>query len=378
MKNKLIIAAAGAGKTTYLVKEALKHKNGRVLITTYTQANEAEIRKKIIKINKCIPGNITVQTWFSFLLQHGARPYQGCLFEKNIKGLILVNRQSGLKYCSKGKPVYFSESEEFEKYFFSNGLKIYSDKLSKFVFRCNEKTKGQVIDRLSRIYSHIFVDEVQDLAGYDLEILKLIFESKSDILMVGDPRQVTYLTHHEPKYRKYKKGKIKEFILEKCKKEICEIDETALNDSHRCCEAICVFSSRLYPHLKMCASRQNEKTIHDGVFLIKPQDVDLYLERYRPRELYYKLARYPALNFGESKGLGFRRVLIHPTEPIIQYLTDGKLTKTIKNTKTGKNEEKEAFDIAKFYVAITRASHSVGIIYDYDDNTNIPGTFKFQ
>src|SRR3990172_8499798 len=153
MKNKLIIAAAGAGKTTFLVNEALEKKNGRVLITTYTQANEAETRKKIIKINKCIPENITVQTWFSFLLQQGARPYQGCLFEKDIKGMILVNSQSGLKYRFNGKPVYFSEEGEFEKYYFNNDLKIYSDKLSKFVFRCNEKTNGQVIDRLSRIYS---------------------------------------------------------------------------------------------------------------------------------------------------------------------------------------------------------------------------------
>lgn len=53
--NKLIIAAAGAGKTTFLVDEALKIKDGNVLITTYTQANEEEIRKKIIEKNKCIP-----------------------------------------------------------------------------------------------------------------------------------------------------------------------------------------------------------------------------------------------------------------------------------------------------------------------------------
>jgi len=371
MKNKLIIAAAGAGKTTFLVNEALKQKNGRILITTYTRANEAEIRRKISKINKCIPENITVQTWFSFLLQHGARPYQGCVFEKTIRGLILVNSQSGQKYSYKGKPVYFSESKEFEKHYFSTNLEIYSDKLSKFVFRCNDKSDGQIMDRLSRIYSHIYVDEVQDLAGYDLELLKLLFETKTDILLVGDPRQVTYLTHHEPKHHKYQKGKIKDFVLEECK-DICAIDETILNDSYRCCQAICDFSSRLYPHLTRCVSRQTEKTIHDGVFLIKPQDVNLYLERYGPIELYYKLARYPALNFGESKGLEFKRVLIHPTEKINQYLTDCKLTKIVKGKET------EAFDIAKFYVAVTRACHSVGIIYDYDNDTNIPGTLKFQ
>lgn len=44
--NRLLIAAAGSGKTTFLVDEALKQKEGKILITTYTQANEEEIRKK--------------------------------------------------------------------------------------------------------------------------------------------------------------------------------------------------------------------------------------------------------------------------------------------------------------------------------------------
>jgi len=200
LNNKLIIAAAGSGKTTFLVDEALKQKEGKVLITTYTQANEAEIRKRIIEKNKCIPKNITVQTWFSFLLKHGVRPFQGILFEKKIKGLILVNSQSGLKGYTKSKrPIYFGEEKEFEKHYFSNALKIYSDKLSKFVFRCNEKSNGNVIDRISRIYSHIFIDEVQDLAGYDLELLKLFFNCSSTTLLVGDPRQGTYSTNSAPK-----------------------------------------------------------------------------------------------------------------------------------------------------------------------------------
>lgn len=76
MSNKLIIAAAGSGKTTHLVNEALKIKESRVLITTYTEANEREIRKKFFELNGCIPNNITIQTWFSFLIQHGVKPYK--------------------------------------------------------------------------------------------------------------------------------------------------------------------------------------------------------------------------------------------------------------------------------------------------------------
>ncbi|MDR2409364.1 MAG: UvrD-helicase domain-containing protein [Bacteroidales bacterium] len=47
--NKLLIAATGSGKTTFIVNKSLEYTDGKILITTYTQANEAEIRKKLLK-----------------------------------------------------------------------------------------------------------------------------------------------------------------------------------------------------------------------------------------------------------------------------------------------------------------------------------------
>ena len=103
-KNRLIIAAAGSGKTTFLVDEALKQ-TGNVLITTYTEANEAEIKNRIVQKNKYIPSNITIQTWFSFLIQHGVKPYQGHFFERENKlpkslvfGMFLPARGTGRKF----------------------------------------------------------------------------------------------------------------------------------------------------------------------------------------------------------------------------------------------------------------------------------------
>ena len=48
MVNRLIVAAAGSGKTTYLIEQALKS-NGQTLITTFTIDNESEIKKRIIE-----------------------------------------------------------------------------------------------------------------------------------------------------------------------------------------------------------------------------------------------------------------------------------------------------------------------------------------
>jgi hypothetical protein len=353
INNKLTIAAAGSGKTTYLVEEALKQKEGKILITTYTQANEAEIRKKIIEKNKYIPQNIVVQTWFSFLLKHGVRPFQGVLFEKKINGLILMNEQSGIKYYIKGIiPVYFSEDKEFEQHYFTKGLKIYSDKLSKFVFRCNEKSDGSVIDRISRIYSHIFIDEIQDLAGYDLELLKLFFDCPSSIQIVGDPRQGTYSTNSAPKNKQFKKANIVNFFTDKIDNLIK--DETSLLVNYRCTEQICDLSNKLFPNFQATTSGNKEITEHSGVFLIKEEDVDEYLEKFEPMQLRENKKtivneNYRVMNFGEAKGLSFDRVLIYPTTPFIEWLKDNK--SELKETSR-----------SKLYVAITRARHSVAFV----------------
>ena len=360
-QNKLIVAAAGSGKTTFLINEALKVKDERVLITTYTQANEAEIRKKIIELNQCIPTNVTVQTWFSFLLQHGVRPFQGGLFEKQITGLILVNSQSGLKYRYKGKPIYFSEDKEFEQHYFSKELKIYSDKISKFVFRCNTNSGGAIIERLCKIYTHIFIDEVQDLAGYDLELLKLLFKSDSNTLLVGDPRQGTYSTNSSAKNKQFKKAAIMSFF-EDNSLEI-EADTTSLTTNYRCNVTICNLSNKLFPNLPPATSGNKETTSHDGAFLVRPTDVSEYMKTYSPIQLRENITtkvdeNYKAMNFGESKGLSFDRVLIYPTKPILNWLAnnDSDLAPTSRS---------------KLYVALTRAKYSVGIICDYSDNSEI-------
>lgn len=356
--NKLIIAVAGSGKTSHLIKEALKIRGEKVLITTYTQANEEEIRKTFFLANKCIPENIDIQTWFSFLLKHGARPYQSCLYEKDINGLLLVNDQSA-KY---------SKENDIQKHYFTDGQKIYSDKLSKFVLKCNEKGNGCVIDRLSRIYSHIFIDEVQDLAGYDLEILKLLFKCKSSTLMVGDPRQGTYSTNTTSKYKKYRKSNIVSFF-EQIPSEI-ETDKTSLTINYRCVSQICKLSDKLFPEYPCSTSGNTETTGHDGVFLVKPQDAENYLTRYNPIQLRDSRrtavnTNFKVMNFGESKGLSFDRVLIYPTKPFCDWLNDN-LSELAPTSRS------------KLYVAITRARYSVGIVYDFKDKTNIDGVNKYS
>lgn len=367
--NKLIIAAAGSGKTTFLVNEALKINDEKVLITTFTDANENEIRKKFLELNGYVPSNITIQTWFSFLMQHGVKPYQSVIYDGKIKGLLLVNQKSGYKYSFHGRPVYYKESE-LPHHYFSDSMQIYSDKIAKFVCKANEQVGGLVIDRLSRIYSNIFIDEVQDLAGYDLEIIKMLLSTKSKIFMVGDPRQVTYHTHDEAKYKKYSEGKIEAFILEQCKGCKIEIDKKTLNKTFRNEEKICAFANSIFPEFEPCKFEPKNETGHNGVFLIEPDDVNSYLEKYHPVQLRDKISvavnpQYPSMNFGESKGLTFERVLIYPTKPMLNWL--------LNHTK-----ELPAQSKSKLYVAITRAIYSVGIVFNNKKKIEIEGICQYK
>ena len=362
MVNKIQIASAGSGKTTALVKTALEISDERVLITTFTEANELEITNKFIQENGCVPKNITIQTWFSFLIQHGVKPFQDYLYKKTVKGLILVNRQSGLKYSGGRFPVYHKETEE--AHYFTNTGKIYSDKLAKFVVKVNAIPGGLVMDRLSRIYSHIFIDESQDLAGYDLEIVKLFAVSSLNLLLVCDPRQVTYVTHHEAKFKKYRNGLLQKFIEDECKGIDFEIDDTSLSKTYRCNALICDFANELHPTLPNCTSANTTETNHDGVLIIREDQCNEYLEKHKPTQLRWNSVQsinpaYDVYNFGQSKGLSFDRVLIYPTTNMIKWIQD-------HSSDLGEEAR------AKLYVAITRARNSVAIVIDDCDVSKIP------
>lgn len=363
-ENRLVIAAAGSGKTTYLVRQALMVRDQRVLITTYTDSNEAEIRQKFFDLVGHIPANVVITTWFSLLITHGILPFQGCLFDFPVRGMLLVQAQSAIRYTNSfGVGVPWPE-DDVAHHFFDGQGRVFSDKLSKLVIRCNERSGGAVIDRLSRVFPHVFVDEVQDLAGYDLDILERLVRSPVRVLMVGDPRQVTYLTHNERRHAKYADGGIADFLRTLPQKLKIEIDDASLNRSHRNSAVICAVSSRLFPAFAAtqacdCTPCRRMRPPHAGVFLLRKADYAEYLATVRPMQLRDKITSKgvdqasPAMNFGESKGRGFDHIVILPTRPMQEWLADPRSALAAQSR-------------AKLYVAMTRARHSVAIAMDWE------------
>lgn len=371
MDNKLTIAAAGSGKTTQLIKDSIKKIDAPTLITTYTEANANEIRKKYILSLGYVPPYITIKTWFSLLIQHGIKPFQSYLFEKKVKGMLLVSKKSAFRFKNEqGFPIYWGE-KDFYKHYFTEDMRIYSDKLSKLVYKLNVESKGKVIDRITKLYPTIFVDECQDLAGYDLELIKLLSIHSLKLRLVCDPRQVTYLTHNESKYKKYRNGLIHDFINDECKKMNFKVDINSLSHSHRCNQSICNFSNKLYPKIYQCGSKQLKKTMHDGVFLVDARDKERYLKTFTPVQLRWDIKNnsihpdFEVYNFGQSKGLTFERVLIYPTKAMISWLKDHNSRLTDKTR-------------AKFYVALTRAKFSVGIVCNIENDYDMAGLKIFE
>ncbi|MFY3792709.1 UvrD-helicase domain-containing protein [Ureibacillus sp. MALMAid1270] len=338
LKNKVIVAAAGSGKTTYIVREALKNAPQKTLIVTYTNKNREEIEKKIIELNGFIPNHIMVKSWYTFLLSDLIRPYQNFIYEKRIEGV----------YFPTGPINRFATKTNIKAYFLNAKNEVNKDRLSELAELIAQKSEYKSITRISELYDFIYIDEVQDMAGYDLEIFNFLMHSTINVLFVGDIRQATYATNNTSKNKKYKGIKIIDYFMERT--DICEIDQS-LNISHRCNQMICDFADSLFERLVNTVSTNEERNGHDGVFIVHPNDVEEYIQKYNPQCLRYdaKTVLPRAINFGDSKGLTFERVLIKPTVKMEKYLRTGEL-------------DLEETTLAKFYVAITRAKYSVGII----------------
>ena len=95
-------------------------------------------------------------------------------------------------------PPRFAKKTE-DAYYLTTANNIYRDRVAAFICECDDRAKGLVLNRLERIYGCIFIDEMQDLAGFDLNLLEKLFRSSVPICAVGDPRQATYTTNNATK-----------------------------------------------------------------------------------------------------------------------------------------------------------------------------------
>ena len=376
MPNRLKLASAGAGKTTELVQESLAASDAgrRVLILTYTRNNQFEVVKNIQRERGFLPSNIRVKGWFSFLLEDLIRPYQTCFFPERIQNILFNPSDPHIRGGRTiwGRAEMIGPSVNSKHYLHSNmAHTCYLAKLAAKI--CKEKSTGRgraarslVIQRLSAIYDLILIDEVQDLVGWDYEVLShIVRHQEPELRCAGDFRQTIYETAHARKAPTTSTEKRAWF-------QANGFTTGNLNHSWRCIDLICQFADLVHAGQGYPATISNVTEIpaevfaHRGIFTVSSQNVAAYLERFKPvilrrnRSTLTDLCKgRQTLNFGESKGLGYDRVLILPTEPQRAFLSGDKAP-----LLAGRSEK----SINQLYVAITRARYSVAFL------TDIPST----
>ena len=336
-----MVACAGSGKTTRLAKRAIDS-SSRMAFITYTENNEAAIRRKLLEVLGFLPLRVTVYTWFRFLLHECVRPYQQSVLRDRCAAGILFTPK-------KSRP--FVPHSDTARYYLAGDSRIFSDKLSQLAVDCERASSGSVTKRLSQMFDELLLDEFQDLAGYDLDLLEIFLRSSLKVTAVGDPRQHTYRTNPGSKHKKYRGAGILKLVRNWERNHLCEYQEAT--HSYRCRQEILTFADRLWSGFEATVSRNPRVTGHDGVFSVRPRDVSAYVALFAPQLLRYdmrtKTDGLPAINFGAAKGLQFERVLIFPNGPVRKFLESG------DPNCVGSRE--------RLYVALTRAEQSVALVH---------------
>lgn len=365
MANKFLFAGAGTGKTERVVSDAIEliRSGKRVLVLTYTTSNQREIYDRFVLKFGARSDFFSVKGIFSFYLEDLIRPYQRVMFPDRI-GEVLFNQTDPHK-TKNGRNIPGRKEKVGDKYnpdFYltKDRGSAHSTYLAKLVCAISKEAKGAPLRRLEALYDHVFVDECQDLVGWDYEVLALLVKSKTiTTTCVGDFRQTIYQTARTSK----KPGTMTEKVeaLRKLK-----FDEEKLDESRRSVQSICDFAGKVhegagFPPLTSNVMAPPEESHHVGVFVVKESDARRYFELFQPVVLRNSVASgkqyddipLKRVTFGDSKGLGFARVAIIPTEPQLNFLMGNAKAFDEGKTETSKN---------RCYVAFTRAKYSLAII----------------
>ena len=137
MDRRLILAVAGAGKTTYLVDKI--NLTEHFLVITYTNNNLSNLHNRIIKKFGYWPSNILLLSYFDFL-------YNICLvpFAKDALGL------SGM--CLDIPPEYTRHlSRNKRDFFFTKDGRIYSNRIA---ILCQKFLCKQIKERLEKYFDY--------------------------------------------------------------------------------------------------------------------------------------------------------------------------------------------------------------------------------
>ncbi len=281
MAGRMILAVAGSGKTSYLMDQLDDAR--RALVITYTNNNYENIRVRVAHKFGHMPSNIVLFSYFSFLYAFCFKPFLH--MAQRTKG---INFESCRNKFARGRARYVDSSS-----------RLYSNRLAKFL-----DEQGVIPDlkaRLNKYFDHILIDEVQDIAGHDFNLLTAIVAAGPDVTLVGDYFQHTFDTSRDGNVNQNLHSDFDGYKT-RCEDAGLTVETDLLGRSYRCSPSICAFvTDRL--GIEIQSHREddtkimlvNDQTLADGIFA----DNEI------AKIFYNDSSKYPcrAGNWGAVKGI---------------------------------------------------------------------------
>ncbi|MRC29435.1 AAA family ATPase [Bacillus thuringiensis] len=189
---KIVVAGAGAGKTTSMAQVVLDRleevTNGKfIYVITYTNAARDRIREKIIELNGCIPNRLFIETIHVFLLREFVFPFHHLLYDQQFTkasqmklpdNLIFKSRK--IKELADSKIVHVEKVTETAKWIIC--------KKTRDTIQIKERRR-KILDIVSKYLDSIFIDEAQDMDKHLLEVIQALDRENINLYLVGDPKQ---------------------------------------------------------------------------------------------------------------------------------------------------------------------------------------------
>lgn len=326
MDKTIILAVAGSGKTSFIIDSLNLEK--RFLLITYTINNTRNLKESIIKKFGYFPENIDLYSYYPFLFSFCVKPFLGYRV-----------RPSGIFWDI---PPQFTNrlKRTDKKYYITKDRRLYHNRLAKLLEIY--EVLPDINQRLEKYYDCLYIDEVQDFAGHDFNLLKSIANANIELKLVGDFFQHTFDTSRDGNTNSTLHADYDKYQARFGKMGI-SIDTEYLDKSYRCSPATCEFITNnlgvnIYSHkdtetiVKFIDSEEEADSIYENDSIVKL----FYRESYK-----YKCY---SRNWGDCKGENCYEdvcVVINPT--------------TLKHFKNDTLHELKPVSKNKLYVACSRA-----------------------
>lgn len=330
MGKCLMLAVAGSGKTTYLISQL--NLEQRFLLVTYTRNNYEHLKRSVIRKFGFFPENIKVLKYFQFVYSFCYKPF--CGLDKRANGI-----------CFEQPPTQTRYYPGTDAFYRTRGGRLYHNRIAHY---CKEQCAEGVKARLDKYYDYLLIDEVQDFAGHDYNLLMSIIPERCNTICVGDFFQHTYDTSLDGNVRSGLYKKLRSYIKEWVRAGV-DVDTNSLSRTRRCSPEICAFVRQLGISIESTGEAEGYVRFVDE----EKECESIINEPSIPKLFLQEGHKYfcAGLNWGASKGLDhFVDVCVVLNKSSFAFYQKGKLNELNPQTKN------------KLYVACTRAHRNLYIM----------------